>query len=49
MYIDKDLIEDKLYEIIDQFNESKIKPRKFYSMLLNIIHPLYDGNSRTVS
>ena len=33
MYIDKELIEDKLLQIIDQFNERK----KFYSILLNKI------------
>ena len=30
MYMDKDLIEDKLYEIIDQFNERKINHRDFF-------------------
>ena len=30
MYIDKDLIEDKLYQLIDQFNERKINRRDFY-------------------
>ena len=30
MYIDKDLIEDKLYQLIDQFNERKINHRDFY-------------------
>ena len=33
MYIDKELIEDKLLQAIDQFNERK----KFYSILLNKI------------
>ena len=33
MYIDKELIEDKLLQTIDQFNERK----KFYSILLNKI------------
>ena len=33
MYVDKELIEDKLLQIIDQFNERK----KFYSILLNKI------------
>ena len=47
IYMDKDLIEDKLYQIIDQFNERKITPLKFYSILLNEIHPFYDGNGRT--
>ena len=43
----KKLIDDKLYQIIDQFNERKITPTKFYSILLNKIHPFYDGNGRT--
>ena len=47
MYMGKDLIEDQLYQIIDQFNERKITPTKFYSILLNEIHPFYDGNGRT--
>ena len=45
--MDKELIEDKLYQIIDQFNERKITSTKFYSILLNKIYPLYDGNGRT--
>ena len=47
MYVNKDLIEDKLYEIITQFNVKKITPTELYSILLNEIHPFYDGNSRT--
>ena len=47
MYMDRDLIKDILYQVIDQFNESKITPLKFYSTLLNEINPFYDGNSRT--
>ena len=35
MYIDKELTENKLYQILDQFNERKITPTKFYSILLN--------------
>ena len=34
MYMGKELIEDKIYQIIDQFNERKITPTKFYSILL---------------
>ena len=45
--MDKDLIEDELYWIIDQFNENKITPTKFYSILLNEIHPFSYGNGRT--
>ena len=47
IYMGKELIEDVLYEIIDQFNERKITPTKFYSILLNKIHPFYDENGRT--
>ena len=47
MYKDKDLIENKLYQIIDQFNENKITHKKFYLILLNEIYPFYDGNDRT--
>ena len=42
MYMDKELIEDKLYQIIDQFNERKITSTKFYSILLDKIHPFYN-------
>ena len=35
MFMDKELIENKLYQIIDQFNERKITSTKFYSILLN--------------
>ena len=34
MYMDKELIEDKLYQIIDQFIERKIASTKFYSMII---------------
>ena len=44
--MDKDLIEDKRDQIIDQLNERKITTRKFYSILFNKIHPFYDGNGR---
>ena len=47
MYIDKDLIEDKLYQLIDQFNERKINRRDSYLELLDSIHPFYEGNGRT--
>ena len=45
--MDKELIEDKLYQIIDPFNERKITLRRFYSTFLNKIHPFYDENGRT--
>ena len=47
MYMDKDLIEDKLYQLVDQFNERKSNHRDFYSTLLNHIHLIYNGNGRT--
>ena len=47
IYIEKDLLEDKFYRIIDQINERKITPVKFYLIFLNEIHPFYDGNGRT--
>ena len=31
--MDKELIEDKFYQITDQFNERKITTTKFYSIL----------------
>ena len=47
MHINKELIENKLYQIIDQFDESKITSTRFYSIFLNKIHLFYDGNSTT--
>ena len=47
MYMDKELIEDKPYQIIDQFSERIIASKKFHSILLNKIHPFYDGSVRT--
>ena len=46
MYMNKDLIADKLDQLIDQLNEGKIDPQDFYLELLNNIHPFYDGNGR---
>ena len=47
MYVDKEVIEDKFYQIIHQFIERNIISKKFYSILLNKIHPFYDGNGKT--
>ena len=47
IYIDKDIIEDELYKIIDQLNERKITPVRFYSIFPNKLHSLYYGNGRT--
>ena len=38
MYMDQDLIEDKLLELIDQFTERKMNLKDFYFALLNNIH-----------
>ena len=45
--MDKELLENKLYQIIDQFNGRKIKCTKLCLILLNKIHLFYDGNGRT--
>ena len=42
-----DLIEHKLCQIIYQFIERKTTTVRFYSILLNKMHPFYDGNCRT--
>ena len=47
MCMDKDLIEDKCYQIIDHLNERKFTPVKLYLIVLNEIHPFYYGNGRT--
>ena len=46
-YMDKELIRDKLYQIINQFNERKITYIRFYSIFLHKTHPFYDRNDRT--
>ena len=45
--MDKELIEDKLYQLIDQFNERSITSAEFYSMLLHKTDPFLDRNGRT--
>ena len=47
MYMGKDLIQDKLYQVIDQFNKREITAVQFYSIILNQKHPFYDLNVRT--
>ena len=44
--MDKELILDKLYQTIDPFSERKSTSTKIYSILLNSVHPFYDGNGR---
>ena len=46
VYMDKELIEDKLYQLKDQSDERKINHRNFYFALLDNIHPFYDINGR---
>ena len=46
MYMEKYLTEDKLYLLIDQFNENNINHKCFYYVLLENIHPFYDVNRR---
>ena len=46
MYVDKDLIEEKLYQMIDQFHEKNTHVQS-YSILFNEIHQFYDGSGRT--
>ena len=47
IYMDKVLIENKFYQLVDQIHERKITSTKFYSILLNKIHTFYDWNCRT--
>ena len=46
-YMDKDFKKNKLYPLIDEFNERKINHRDFCSILLKYIHSFYDRNGRT--
>ena len=39
MCIDKDLIDDNLYQLIDKFNERKVNHRDFYFVLPESVHP----------
>ena len=47
MCMDKKLIEDKLYQTIDQSNEIKITSTTFYSIFSNKIHPFYNGSGKS--
>ena len=48
IYMDKDLLQDKLYQLIDQFNETKNKNKDFYFPLLGSIQTFYDGGTYKV-
>ena len=39
MCIDKDLIDDNLYQLIDKFSERKVNHRDFYFVLPESVHP----------
>ena len=46
MYMEKDLIEEKLYQTIDHSMKGHLQ---FYSVHLNKIHSFYEGNVRTLN
>ena len=45
--MDKNLTEDKLFEVIDQSKYRKINHRGFHFALLNNTHPFYKVNGST--
>ena len=47
IYMDKDLIEDELYQLIDQLDERKTNRRYFSLALIDNIHPFHDWNGIT--
>ena len=47
MHMDKELIEDKLDQIMDQFNEINITTTEFFKAPINNLHVFYEGNGRT--
>ena len=42
IYEDKDIIEEKLYQIIHQFSKSKLRPIIFHTIFLNKTHSFYN-------
>ena len=46
VWMNKDSIEDKLYQLIDQFNKRKISHKHFNSEFFENIHLFQDGNGR---
>lgn len=48
LYMNNDLTQDKLCQLIDQFSERNIDHRDFYFVLLDIIHPFSDRNGKDV-
>ena len=49
MYMDKELLEDKLDQIIDKFSVRKIASAKFYSIFKNKKHTVYDRNENIMT
>ena len=47
IYMDKDLIEDKLYQLIDQLDERKTNRRYFSLALIDNIYSFHDRNGIT--
>ena len=47
IYMGKDLIEDKLYQLIDQLDERKTNRRYFSLALIDNIYPFHDRNGIT--
>ena len=47
IYRDKDLIADKLYQLIHQVNNRKINQKEIYFILLDNILSFSDGNGKT--
>ena len=45
MYMDTDLMEDELYEVIDQFSERKINHRDLYFVLLDNVYTFRGRNN----
>lgn len=47
IFTDKSLIEPALYQLVDEFNERKVKHKQFCNIFWNLIHPFWDGNGWT--
>ena len=47
VYLDKSLIEQVLYLLVDEFNERKVTHNQFYNIFLDLIHLFRYGNWRT--
>ena len=47
IYMDDNLIEDKLHQSLGKFSERKINHRDFYFALLDNSYPFCDGNEGT--